>query len=640
MSPVDVKMKTSHSILILLLTLFSAIALGTEVLSSPQAYLSTENVPWWNENWKYRWPINVTNTSTSSSYDYQVNVLLNFTNFDFTKAKADGSDLRFIYYNSPDETQNELNYWIETWNYTAWKASIWTKVPRKPTNDTITIYIYYGNPDAEGISNFDAVFQKLTADENTVALWHFDEGEGNKTLDASKYSNHGFIYNTTWDRDASFTSGSSLEFKGNNSYVEVLHSPSVDLVDAFTIEVWVKPHFLKSPQHAYDLANPIIVKVENYMFGIWNNSVRLLFKSVENGTRIYHADYNFSIDKWYHIAAVYTITDWTVRFYVDGFFVGSSTDPTPPQTPEPSTNPINIAQGSQMYVDEVRILSKALTAPEVKADYEHRKYVFPEPIISVKPLHPIELTVLEPKSTKIGGTVTFTIIVTSGYDRVIALSAKVRNNSQIISILNATKISETTWQTTEWDTTKHPEAIYQLQAEVLHISGNTLTINLTQIQVEQSTTFKILSSLTAMAIPILSIIIIAIPLALLLKGFKPKWFHFLFFPALFVTLMATYDLLKPTWENIFSQNPWASTTLTLSIVMAMFILWTTTLKEEKEVKLSRIQFTKHASEKFEVLEKYGFKISKDHVITAIRNPLRLEQRDEQFLAMKVFIQPK
>jgi len=65
------------------------------------------------------------------------------------------------------------------------------------------------------------------------------------------------------------------------------------------------------------------------------------------------------------------------------------------------------------------------------------------------------------------------------------------------------------------------------------------------------------------------------------------------------------------------------------------------LKEEKEhlkrsqEKETRIKFTKHASEKIEVLKKYGFKISKNHVITSIRNPLRLERRDGQFLAMKV-----
>jgi hypothetical protein len=579
-------MKTKRWILIPALILFGTIALNRTLPFSSQAYIQAQSVLWWNTNWEYRWPINITNPSTNSLYNYQINVLLNFTNFDFTKANVYGSDLRFIYYNSTDGTQNELNHWIESWNYTSWKASILIKVPYIPANNTITIYMYYGNPDAESVRNFDAVFQKLIADEYTVALWHFDEGGGNETHDASKYGNHGVLHNSTWDRDATFTFGSSLKFDGSNSYVEVPHSSSLNLVEAFTIEAWVKPHHLKSPgpfpAGAYDLANPIIVKSHNYMFGIWNNSIRFLFKSAENGTRIYHTSYNFSIDKWYHIAAVYTITDWTVRFYVDGFFVGSSTDPTPPQTPQPSTNPINIAQGSQMCIDEVRILSRALTAPEVKADYEHQKYVYPEPIVTVKPLKLFELTILEPIFTKIGGTVTFIINVTSGYHRVANLSIEVLNNSQIISILNATQISETIWRTTEWDTTKHSEATYQLQAEVLDISGNTLTINLTQIQVEQSITFKILTSLFLMIIPISSIIIIAISLILALKGFKAKWYHFVLFPALFITLMATYDTLKPVWENIFSTNPWASTIFTFSIVMAMFILWTTTLKEEKE----------------------------------------------------------
>ena len=64
------------------------------------------------------------------------------------------------------------------------------------------------------------------------------------------------------------------------------------------------------------------------------------------------------------------------------------------------------------------------------------------------------------------------------------------------------------------------------------------------------------------------------------RGFKPRWYHFLSFPMLFILLMATYDMLKPWWENVMFTDPWASTVFTFSIVLAMFLLWTSTLKEE------------------------------------------------------------
>jgi hypothetical protein len=589
-------MKTKRCIFILASALFSIIALSRNSPCNSQAYLSDQNVPWWNENWNHRWLINITNPSANRIYGYQLNIQLNFTNLNFAQAKADGSDLRFIYYNSTDASQNELNYWIKSWNSTAWKASIWIMVPYIPANETITIYMYYGNSNAESHSNFDTVFQKLTADEYTVALWRFDEGGGNKTYDASKYGNHGFLYNTTWNRDATFSTGSSLELNGNNSYVEVPYSASLKLVEAFTIEAWVKPNDTYNGQF-------VLVKKSspywgfNYALGIGGkpgganalDKVWFSYYSVEDGQRYIISNITLESEKWYHITGVKEgYQNW---LYVNSIPVAHSIDAN--QTPIAGDQPLYIgaflAPGYGIAtgffngtIDEARILNRALTAPEVKADYEHRKYVFPEPLVTVKPLHLIELTVIEPKTMKIGGTATFSINVTSGYDRAVNLSLKVLNNSQIIFTLNATKISETIWRTTEWDTTKLPEATYQLQAEVLDISGNTLTINLTQIQVEQSTTYKILTSLSLMIIPISSIIIITIPLLLVLKGFKPKWYHFLFFPALFIILMATYDALNSTWENIFSTNPWASTALTLSIVTAMFILWTTTLKEEKD----------------------------------------------------------
>ncbi len=49
---------------------------------------------------------------------------------------------------------------------------------------------------------------------------------------------------------------------------------------------------------------------------------------------------------------------------------------------------------------------------------------------------------------------------------------------------------------------------------------------------------------------------------------------------------------------------------------------------------SKIKFTSHALEKFEVLKHYGFKVGKQKVIDVVRNLTRVENRDGQFLAIK------
>ena len=53
------------------------------------------------------------------------------------------------------------------------------------------------------------------------------------------------------------------------------------------------------------------------------------------------------------------------------------------------------------------------------------------------------------------------------------------------------------------------------------------------------------------------------------------------------------------------------------------------------VRVREIKFTKHATEKFVLLNRYGFGISAGSVMDAVRNPALLERRDRQFFAVKL-----
>ena len=50
---------------------------------------------------------------------------------------------------------------------------------------------------------------------------------------------------------------------------------------------------------------------------------------------------------------------------------------------------------------------------------------------------------------------------------------------------------------------------------------------------------------------------------------------------------------------------------------------------------SRVRFTKHATEKFNMLKRYGFEIEEKQVIETVLQPERLDERGNQFLATKV-----
>ena len=51
-------------------------------------------------------------------------------------------------------------------------------------------------------------------------------------------------------------------------------------------------------------------------------------------------------------------------------------------------------------------------------------------------------------------------------------------------------------------------------------------------------------------------------------------------------------------------------------------------------KIQRIRFTKHAREKFDLVEHYGFEVNEEEVLETIRNPARLDQKNTQYFATR------
>ncbi len=112
--------------------------------------------------------------------DYDVAIILNSTNFNFSKAKADSSDIRFI-----DEYGRILNYWIEYWSASEEFAIVWVKVPRISAYQNICIYMLYGNPKATTESNGTKTFPFFDDFKGRLAPnWFFNSGQsGTGTYD-------------------------------------------------------------------------------------------------------------------------------------------------------------------------------------------------------------------------------------------------------------------------------------------------------------------------------------------------------------------------------------------------------------------------------------------------------------------------
>lgn len=119
--------------------------------------------------WQYVVQIDIDNTFPGNTAQNNYQVLLTIdTQTPIAAGHMDaniGADIRFT-----DNTCGPfLDYWMETgFNSTA--TQIWVLIPGLPANTVTTIYMYYGNPAAVPMSNFNAVFPNVYTLNAPVSL--------------------------------------------------------------------------------------------------------------------------------------------------------------------------------------------------------------------------------------------------------------------------------------------------------------------------------------------------------------------------------------------------------------------------------------------------------------------------------------
>jgi len=212
------------------------------------------------------------------------------------------------------------------------------------------------------------VYKKLVEKHNAniglVGYWNFDEGTGNIAKDSSGNGNNGAISGATW---VDGKIGKALNFDGVDDYVVINDSPSLDGMKALTIEAWVL-------SKKWDVG--IVVKGGVYVlrgygkhaFYLWSDGKESGYLTFEGGV---------TVNQWTHLVATYdsSLSEGNMKLYKDGVLVGTRNfTGTLANNGEPLY--ISRAFGSASYfqglIDEVKIYSRALTAEEVKKEYEGR----------------------------------------------------------------------------------------------------------------------------------------------------------------------------------------------------------------------------------------------------------------------------
>ena len=193
----------------------------------------------------------------------------------------------------------------------------------------------------------------------TVLLYlPFDEGKGEVLEDSSGNGNDGQIEDCEWI-DGKF--GSALDFNGQDSFVRVPDSDTIDLGDQITIEVWLKSRggtritiLSKNPEYHMDIENDI-----QFWVRTWGGN---------NG-----GGAPVPVNEWVHLAFTWDQKEKHMKTYVNGDEVQSQAYA---DTSVATESDLTIGQweGSGMFfdgiIDELRISNTIRTEAEIEESFK------------------------------------------------------------------------------------------------------------------------------------------------------------------------------------------------------------------------------------------------------------------------------
>jgi len=346
------------------------VAIGAEGSEFQRAFINctdaitTETLnyaPAWLSGWKYRKKITIDHTKIDSNLkNFPVLVKLTSSNFDFSKARSDGYDIRF----TASDGTTLLKYERERHDSANQVAEYWVKIPSVSSSANTEFYIYYGNSSAS-----DGADPTNVWDSYFKAVWHMAD-----TTDSTANNVDGTDHNTI---QVDGKIGKARQFDGSSSYIDFGSNSNLDVLP-FTHEFWVKIDSSDTDGSYLFLGNNPSCDTKNAHSICWYNSTTNTFKvSMEQyrpsgGALVSNA---FSADEWHYL--VFTRDDSNNRkIYIDGELDSSESE----AETYSGGSVTNWLIGTRFYpayseyylkgiIDESRISNTVRSAAWIKASY-------------------------------------------------------------------------------------------------------------------------------------------------------------------------------------------------------------------------------------------------------------------------------
>lgn len=258
----------------------------------------------------------------SNVYEFPILVRLSENNFDFTKAKNDGSDIRFAKANG-----THLPFQIELWDAVAKKANVWVKLDTVYANDSTHFFtMLWGKSDAVSRSSAGTVFDTLNGFRG---VWHLQQSPLNsppQMTDGTFRNNHGTLQGGMNIADQiNGMIGYGLDFDGTDDYISTTIQSTNP--QTFTTSFWFKTATTNggmllgfgSNQTGASSSKDRQVWLDTLgkiNFGVWSNNAQQTIKTA--------ASFNDAV--WHFVTT--QLSSSGMKLYVDGILQQSNSSIT------------------------------------------------------------------------------------------------------------------------------------------------------------------------------------------------------------------------------------------------------------------------------------------------------------------------
>jgi hypothetical protein len=309
---------------------------------------------------------------------FPVLVRLNSQNFNFSQARGNGEDIRFIRTDG-----SRLPHQIERWDLTEKTAAIWVlvdSIPRRTVDSSVIMR--WGRVDALDVSNGGQVFDTA---QGFSSVWHLAE-PSNTTVggyhDATANAKNATAIAPNFLRQVSAVAGMGKQFVDIGGQMTAALAPQLGGNASFTVTFWMKfqmtPYrmgLLNIGQETENMGFHFLIKSDTMaQFGPWALSPDPINDAPS--IRQNHFSLVPFIGKWTHVATVYDAEKQTLSSYINGESVALNSLSALNLEATAGVSfgrKIQSQSNMQGVLDEVRFYHRALPESWIRMEYATQK---------------------------------------------------------------------------------------------------------------------------------------------------------------------------------------------------------------------------------------------------------------------------